>query len=91
MPHFHYCLLTWRSTKRNGHKLHCCKRKRLDLLTTVIILLIPTPYLKKLHLVKINDMFNIVVWKFYYKLMNDLLPPYFNYMKPNVPVICSKS
>ena len=20
--------------------------------------------------------------------MNDLLPPYFNYMKPNVPVIC---
>ena len=35
-------------------------------------------------MVKIIDMFNIAVWKFYYKLMNDLLPPYFNY----VPVIC---
>ena len=33
-------------------------------------------------------MFNIAVWKFDYKLMNYLLPPYFNYMKPNVPVIC---
>ena len=39
-------------------------------------------------MVKIIDMFNIAVWKFYYKLMNDLLPPYFNYMKLNLPVIC---
>ena len=38
-------------------------------------------------MVKIIDMFSIAVWKFYYKLMNDLLPPYFNYMKPNLPVI----
>ena len=40
-------------------------------------------------MVKIIDMFSIAVWKLYYKLMNDLLPPYFNYMKPNLPVICN--
>ena len=40
-------------------------------------------------MVKIIDMFSIAVWKFYYKLTNDLLPPYFNYMKPNLPVICN--
>ena len=39
-------------------------------------------------MVKVIDMFNIAEWKFHYKLMSDLLPPYFNYMKPNVPVIC---
>ena len=88
MPHFHYCLLTWGSTIKNGHIFIYCKRKRLGWSTTVIILLIPTPSLKKLHMVKIIDMFNIAVWKFYHKLMNNLLPPYFNYMEPNVSVIC---
>ena len=34
-------------------------------------------------------MFRIAIWKFYYKLRNNLLPPYFNYMKPNLPVICN--
>ena len=47
------------------------------------------PIFKKIHMVKIIDMFSIAVWNFYYKLMNDLLPPYFNYIKPNLPVICN--
>ena len=46
------------------------------------------PIFKKLHMIKIIDMFSILLWKLYYKLMNDLLLPYFNYMKPNLPVIC---
>ena len=40
-------------------------------------------------MVKVTDMFRIAIWKFYYKLRNNLLPPYFNYMKPNLPVICN--
>ena len=40
-------------------------------------------------MVKIIDMFSITVWKYYYKLMNDLVPPYFNCMKPNLSVICN--
>ena len=31
MPHFHYCLLTWGSTIKTGHKLHLLQKKRLGL------------------------------------------------------------
>ena len=31
MPHFHYCLLTWGSTIKNGHKLHLLQKKALRL------------------------------------------------------------
>ena len=34
-------------------------------------------------------MFRISAWKFYYKLSNNLLPSYFNYIKPSLPVICN--
>ena len=88
MPHFHYCLLTWGSTIKNGHKLHLLQKKALRLVDNSHYIAHTDPIFKKLHMVKIIDMFNISVWKFYFKLMNNLLPPYFNYMKPNVPVIC---
>ena len=40
------------------------------------------PIFKKLHMVKLTEMFRIAIWKFYYKLRNNLLPP-------NLPVICN--
>ena len=40
-------------------------------------------------MLKFSDMFRLAIWKFYYKLMNNKLPSYFNYMKPNLPVICN--
>ena len=89
MPHFHYCLLTWGSTIKTGHKLHLLQKKALRLIDKSHYIAHTEPIFKKLHMVKIIDMFGIAVWKFYYKLMNDLLPPYFNYMKPNLPVICN--
>ena len=67
----------------------CCKRRRLGLLTTVITVAHTDPIFKKLHMVKVTDMFRIALWKLYYKLRNNLLPLYFNYMKPNLPVICN--
>ena len=88
MPHFHYSLLTWGSTIKNGHKFHLLQKKALRLVGNIHYNAHTDPIFKKLHMVKFIDMFNIAVWKFYYKLMNDLLPPYFNYMKPNVSVIC---
>ena len=32
-------------------------------------------------------MFRLAIWKFYYKLMNNGLPPYFDVMKPVLPRI----
>ena len=40
-------------------------------------------------MLKASDMFRVTIWKFYYKLMSNILPSYFNYMKPNLPVICN--
>ena len=35
-------------------------------------------------------MFAVLVWKFYYKLMNGMLPPYFNFMIPELPNTCNR-
>ena len=40
-------------------------------------------------MLKVSDMFRVAIWKFYYMLMSNKLPSYFNYMKPNLPVICN--
>ena len=60
MPHFHYCLLTWGSTIRNGHQLHLLQKKALvdnshNIAHTDSIF-------KKFHMAKIIDMFNIAVY-----------------------------
>ena len=34
-------------------------------------------------------MFRTMIWKFYFKLMNGLLPSYFNIMIPVLPPICN--
>ena len=34
------------------------------------------------------DMFRFALWKFYFKLMNNKLPPYFENMKPVLLRIC---
>ena len=34
------------------------------------------------------DMFRLALWKFYFKLMNNKLPPCFENMKPVLPRIC---
>ena len=46
MPHSHYCLLTWGSTIKTGHKLHLLQKKALRLIDNIITLLIPSPSLK---------------------------------------------
>ena len=47
------------------------------------------PICKRLRIVKIVDMFQISIWKFYYKLMNNMLPSSFEYMRPFQPVACN--
>ena len=83
MPHFHYCLLAWGSTIKNGHKLHLLQKKAVRIINNSHYIAHTDPIFKKLHMVKVTDMFRIAIWKFYHKLRNNLLPPYFNYTKPN--------
>ena len=46
------------------------------------------PICKDLRLLKVPDMFRFALWKFYFKLMNNKLSPYFENMKPVLPRIC---
>ena len=47
MPHFHYCLLTWGSTIRNGHKLYLLQKKALRLVDNSHYIAHATPYLTR--------------------------------------------
>ena len=47
------------------------------------------PICKQLHMLKISEIFRVAIWKFYYKVMNNKLPSYFNYIKLNLPVTCN--
>ena len=44
---------------------------------------------KELRLLKVTDMFQLTIWKLYFKLMTNLLPPYFNFMKPKLTELCN--
>ena len=89
MPHFHYCLLVWGSNVKDGHKLHLLQKKAIRVISNSHYIAHTEPICKRLHTLKVSDMFRLAIWKFYYKLMNNKLPSYFNYMKPNLPVICN--
>ena len=38
-----------------------------------------------LRIIDSPDMYSVAMWKFYYKLMNNMLPSYFILMKPELP------
>ena len=45
------------------------------------------PIFKAVRCLKITDMFSLVIWKFYFKLMNSKLPNCFSLYKPVPPVV----
>ena len=89
MPHFHYSLLVWDSNVKDGHKLHLLQKNAIRIIGNSHYIAHIEPIYKRLHMLKVSDMFLVAIWKFYYKLMNNKLPSYFNYMRPNLLVICN--
>ena len=89
LPHLKYCILAWGLNVTEGHKIHLFQKKALRFIANDDYLAHTEPICKKLQLVKMTDMYRIAIWKFYFKLMNNMLPSYFDSMKPVLPVICS--
>ena len=89
LPHFSYCLLVWGSKVFNGHPLHLLQKKALRIVTNNDYIAHSEPICKQLRLIKVPDMYRLAIWKFYYKLMNNSLPSYFNIMKPSIPQVCN--
>ena len=86
-PHFIYGLLVWGSKIENGHPLHLLQKKALRIVANQDYIAHSEPICKALNLVKVPDMYTCAVWNFYYKLMNNLLPIYFENCKPTLPRI----
>ena len=88
MPHFIYCHSFWGCSIHERHKLHLLQKKALRINTNSHYIAHSEPLCKMLRVVKMIDMFETILWKFYCKLMNNMLPPYFNMLKPNMPLVC---
>ena len=57
-------------------KLHLLQTKAVKIINNSHYIAHTSPIFKKMHMVKVTDMFRIAIWKFYYKLKkNNLLPP----------------
>ena len=85
VPHLNYCILTWGSKIVNGHKIHYLQKKTSRIITDSDHIAHSEPICKELRILKVTEMFQLTIWKLYFKLMNNVLPPYYNYMKPKLP------
>ena len=75
VSYINYGLLLWGI---HSHKLELLQKKALRLMTNSNYLAYTTPLLIKHGLLNVRDMYKLKLLKFYYKLLYDLLPPYFN-------------
>ena len=73
VPHLNYCILTWVSKIVNGHKIHILQNKVLRIITDSDYIAHSDPICKECCLLKVTDMYQLTIWKFYFKLMNNLL------------------
>ena len=89
LPYFNYCILSWGSTLRENHHLHLLQKKAIRIITNSNYIAHTEPLLKELRLLKVTCMFPLAIWKFYFKLMNNQLPLYFEFMKPPLPQVCT--
>ena len=78
VPHFTYCLLVWGAKIVHGHPVHLLQKKALRIITNNDYIAHSEPICKELRLVKVPHLYRLSLWKFYYKLMNDKLPTFFN-------------
>ena len=66
VPHFNYCHLVWSCNIHEGHKLHLLQKKALRIITNSHFIAHSEPLCKRLRVVKVIDMFEMILWKFYY-------------------------
>ena len=90
MPQFSYCILCWGSVISENHSLHILQKRALRLITNSRYISHTEPLCKELRVLKVFDMFDVAIWKFYYKLMHNDLPEYFSTMKPTLRTVCRR-
>ena len=85
LPHLSYGILTWGAKISRDDKLHLIQKRCLRLISNSSYIAHTEPICKDLRIISLPDMYSVAMWKFYYKLMNNILPSYFILMKPELP------
>ena len=85
LPHLNYCLIVWGF---DSSRILLLQKRAVRTITNSWYRTHTTPIFKSLNILKINDLYWLMVLKFYYKLENKLLPSYFDEFIPkNQPVV----
>ena len=63
-------------------------RKIIRIITNEDCIAHSEPICKRLNLLQVTGMFGLTIWKFYYKLINHVLPLCFQIIIPTLPRIC---
>ena len=79
LPHLNYCILLWGANTGNVHKL---QKKALRNISNSKFLAQTEPICKSLNLLKAQDIYQLAILKFYFKLNNNELPQYFDTFTP---------
>ena len=74
LPQLQYGILAW---GLHTERLYTLQKKALRIITNNHFIAHTTPLFKKLSILRIDDMYELYVLKFYYKLSHNQLPPYF--------------
>ena len=91
IPHINYGSLLWGQV---GESLDTIQKKAIRTITYSHYIAHSEPLLKQLNLLKVQDLFQLKILKFLFKLYHNKLPPYFNIyrsdlkkLKPHTPFV----
>ena len=79
LPHLNYCLIIWGI---NASRILLLQKKAMRIISNSWYRAHTEPIFKGLNILNINDLYRLMVLKFYFKLENKLLPVYFNTFIP---------
>ena len=85
LPHLSYGILTRDAKISRDDKLHLVKKRYIRIISNNFYIAHTELICKDLRIINSPDMCSVAMWKFYYKLMNNMLPSYFILMKPELP------
>ena len=79
LPNINYCILSWGS---QINKLYLLQKRAIRNISKSDFRAHTEPLVKEHNLLKVQDIYNMAILKFYSKLINDNLPNYFESFTP---------
>ena len=76
LPHLSYEILTWGAKTIGDDKLQLIQKRCIRIISNSSYIAHTEPICKDLRIINSPDMHSVAMWKFYYKLMNNMLPSY---------------